>query len=54
MTEDEPRKPGRPALEEVYCIASIVKTSKGTIHHGDRVKIPKGEAAALRAKRLVR
>lgn len=53
MTEEEQKKPGRPALDEVYCIASLVKTSKGVFHHGDRVKLPKDEAAVLKAKRFV-
>ena len=53
MTEEEQKKPGRPALDEVYCISSLVKTSKGTFHHGDRVKLPKEEAERLKAKRFV-
>jgi hypothetical protein len=51
--EDEKKGPGRPALTEVYCTTSLVKTSKGTFHHGDRVKLPQEEAAALKKRGFV-
>lgn len=51
--EDEKKGPGRPALVEVYCTSSFLKTSKGLIHHGDRVKLPREEADALKKKGLV-
>lgn len=50
---DDEKKAGRPAYVEVYCITSIVRTSKGPIYHGDRVKLPPDEAAALKRRKLV-
>lgn len=50
---DEEKKPGRPAYVEVYCITASVLTSKGRVHHGDRVKLPADEANALRKRNMV-
>ena len=47
---DDPKKPGRPALTEIYCLQSSLVTSKGRIMHGDRVKLPKEEAEQLIAE----
>lgn len=45
--------PGRPAYDTVYVIASFLHTSKGVVHHGDTVKLPRREAAELKAKGFV-
>ncbi len=50
---DDEKKAGRPAYVEVYCVTSAVTTSKGRIHHGDRIKLPPEEAAALKKRNLV-
>lgn len=46
MTEEK-KKQGRPALQEVYCLVSVLKTSKGPMAHGDRLKLPLDEATRL-------
>lgn len=45
MTDE--KKPGRPALREIYCLEAGVPTSKGRFGHGERVKLPKEEAEKL-------
>ena len=50
---EEEKKVGRPALVEVYCLCGNLKTSKGRLFHGDRVKLPKEEAEDLKAKYMV-
>jgi hypothetical protein len=50
---DDEKKAGRPSFIEVYCITASVLTSKGRIHHGDRIKLPPDEAQALRKRNLV-
>lgn len=54
MNTEEQKKPGRPALTEVYCVTSSTKTSKGQIYHGDRVKLPQDEAQGLIKRGLVK
>ena len=53
MTDEKP-KTGRPALTKVYCVVSHVKTSKGMIHHGDTIGLPKEEAEDLIKKGAVK
>lgn len=48
------KKQGRPPLPEAYITGSIVKTSRGTFHHGDRVKLPKEELEALKKRGLAK
>lgn len=50
----EKQKQGRPALVEVYCVVGWAETSKGRIHHGDRVKVPREEAERLKAEGKVK
>jgi len=47
------KKRGRPPQKEVYVVGSLVKTSKGPKHHGDRVKLPDDEIQKLKQQRLV-
>lgn len=47
---DDKKKPGRPALKEIYCHLGLLKTSKGTLLHGDREKLPLEEANRLIAE----
>lgn len=44
----------KPPLTPVYITGSIVKTTEGQKHHGDRVALPPDEAAALIAKGLAK
>lgn len=46
-------KRGRPQYEEVYCTASLIKTSKGPMHHGDRKRLPPEEVQELRRRGFV-
>lgn len=34
-------------LQEIYCLRSSLKTSRGTLAHGDRIKLPPDEATRL-------
>lgn len=52
MTEEKKPRGRPPKGVEVYITAALVKTSKGPMHHGDRVHLPEAEAEELKRKRF--